>query len=295
MNRKIQTSFKNEHKTSYIARFIAKDHNRGHAIENKIETVLNQLRETTNVKNLQKIETQHIQAYVDTLSDKVENKSLTRTTAATYITALNRIIEYINSHLEDRNLKTISASEYNLSRTQNERINRAVDENTHNKFMSYIERSNDIQSQALSYSVQLQREFGLRLRESIQIQTNTIQKALRTNILHLTKKDGVKSARPRQINIRNNTQKEILKNALQFMKDNRLKSLAPTNTIRQQYNYAERVRQDFNKSTDSSKMDYHGERYHYAQMRIQEGATKQEVSQELGHNRESITNIYLAK
>jgi len=99
MKASVQTTFKNEHSASYLARYIAQFNNKGVSIEAKIETVLNQLRETTGVRGLKQIDSQVIEAYVSTLQDRVEANELTKHTAETYISALNRIIEYSNHFL----------------------------------------------------------------------------------------------------------------------------------------------------------------------------------------------------
>jgi hypothetical protein len=110
-----QTSFRNAHQASYLARDVALFFNRGSSLENRIETVLNHLREWTSTKSLKQLDSQRIEAFVNTLKEKVEAKELSKKTAENYISALNRIIEYTNMRL-DKNLETISPREVNLSR-----------------------------------------------------------------------------------------------------------------------------------------------------------------------------------
>jgi len=289
---KPQKSFKNGLQASHLARKIAQSFNRGLAIEGKIETVLNQLREHTGIKSLSKLDMEHIQAYIDTLADKVEAKELMNSTVATYISALNDIIRYTQEHsLTKYEVNTVSAEQYGLNRGSYDYKNRAVDFQTHQNFKEYLQSRDDIQAKALTYSVELQRQFGLRLRESIQIQKSTIEQAIKTGTLHLTKADGTKSGRTRDIPIRTEQQITTLKKALNFMKERDLKSLAPVEHIKEQYKYAENIKSVFNKE-HNGKMDYHGERHFYAQQRIQEGASRLEVSEELGHSREEITKVY---
>ena len=75
------------------------------------------------------------------------------------------------------------------------------------------------------------------------------------------------------------------------MQEHNLKSLAPTDTLKEQYYYAQNIKQEFNR-INSDKMDYHGERHYYAQSRLEEGATARQVSEELGHHREEILKYY---
>jgi len=291
MKAPVQTNFKSQHSTSYLARDIAIFNNRGSAIEGKIETTLNTLREVTGVKSLKKIDSQVIEAYVATLKDRVEANELSRHTAESYISALNRIIEYTNTHL-NKNLETVSQKEFQLSRGSFQYIDRSVDKSTHEAFLSFLSsQNNDIKSQALQHSVILQREFGLRMRESLAIKRETIEQALRTNTLHLTARDGTKNSRSRDIQIRTEKQIEALKSALNFQKENNLKSLAPTTHLREQYSFAKNTQNTFNKS-NSDYFHYHGERHAYAQQRISEGADRLTVSNELGHNRQEVTRVY---
>jgi len=291
MKASVQTNFKNPHSASYLARDIAQFNNKGVSIEAKIETVLNQLRETTGVRGLKQIDSQVIEAYVLTLQDRLEANELSKHTAETYISALNRIVEYSN-HFLDKNLQTISQSQFGLTRGSFQYVNRAVSENTHNAFMFFLlEKSGDIRAQALQHSVMLQREFGLRLRESLAVKRETIQQALKTGNLHLTGQDGTKNSRTRDIPILNEQQKEILKSVLDFQKENNLRSLIPQETLKHQYNFAKNVENAFNKTHDEY-FHFHGERHSYAQRRIEEGASKIEVSRELGHNRQEVTRTY---
>ena len=287
---KAQINFRNEHKASFLARQIAQDNNRGSSLENRIETVLNQLREVSGAKNLKQLDESKIQTYIDTLHDRLEAGEIKSSTASSYVSALNRIVEYVNEHT-DKNLETISAREVGLSRGGIEYQNRAVSSETHQAFSNFLNQQGDTRSQALQHSVNLQREFGLRLRESIQIKADTIKQALRSGTLHVDRQDGTKNSQPRDIPVRTEQQLETLKSVLNFMQERNLKSLAPTDTLKQQLYYAQNIRQGFNQ-VNNTKMDYHGERHYYAQQRLSEGASLKQVSEELGHHREEILKHY---
>jgi len=291
---KAQINFRNEHKASYLAHQIAQNLNRGSSIENRIETVLNSLREITGAKNLKQLDQEKIQTFLDTLRDRLEDGDIKSSTASSYVSALNRVIEYANSQLDriDRNMQTVSAKDLGMSRGGIQHQDRVVSQETHTAFFKeFLGQQGNIQAQALQHSVQMQREFGLRLRESIAIKQSTIQRALKTGTLHLGRQDGTKNSQPRDIPIRNKQQRQILENALSFMRENHLKSLAPTETLKEQYHYAEHIKQEFNRISDS-KMDFHGERQVYAQERLSEGVEPKTVTEELGHHREDILKYY---
>jgi len=290
MKAPVQTDIKTPKKASYVAYNVSQFFNKGSAIESKIETVLNQLRDELGVKGLKRLDEQTIESYTAILQECVQTNSLSRHTAETYISALNRVIEYTNNFL-NKDLQTVKQSEFGLSRGSFEYKDRSVSESTHEAFLSFLNQNNDIKAQALIYSVELQRAFGLRLRESLAIKQETIRDALRTNVLHLTSQDGTKNSRSRDIPILNEQQREILKSVLDFQKQNNLKSLIPTTYLREQYNFAKNMQYSFNKS-NSDYFHFHGERHSYAQCRIEEGASKIEVSRELGHNRQEVTKTY---
>ena len=288
---KPQINFRNEHKASYLAHEIAQSLNRGSSLENRLKTILNQIREETGAKNLKQLSNDRIQIYVDTLRDRLEEGEISRATASSYVSALNRIIEYANEHANTK-LDTINAKDYGLSRGGIEYRDRVVSQETHNAFKDFLEQQGNTKAQALSYSVELQREFGLRLRESIQIKQDTIKQALKDGVLHLSRQDGTKNSQPRNIPIRNEAQIQALKSALSFMQENNLRSLAPTEHIKEQYYYAQNIKQNFNHISDT-KMDFHGERQHYAQERYSEGASLKQISKELGHHRIEILKYYI--
>jgi site-specific recombinase XerD len=91
--------------------------------------------------------------------------------------------------------------------------------------------------------------------------------------------------------MRNEEQREALQRALDFMKENNLFSLVPTETLREQYRFAYEVQREFNREFNES-FHYHGERHAFAQVCIEEGIDRQTVSEWLGHSREEITKVY---
>jgi site-specific recombinase XerD len=285
-----QVNFKNEHKASFLARDIATWFHRGTALERRIETVLNHLRDEIGVRSLKRLDQEAIRAYVDHLRERVEAGELSRKTAENYLSAFNRVLEYVNERL-NKGLELISPRQEGLSRGSFEFVNRAVSLETHQKFLSFLSEKQDIRAQALTHSITLQREFGLRLRESLAIKADTIKEALSTGTLHLGKEDLTKNAREREILIRTESQREALEKAYDFMQKNNLFSLAPTQTLKEQYNYAYEVKREFERETNE-KFFFHGERHAFAQACINEGIDRQMVSQWLGHGREEITKFY---
>jgi site-specific recombinase XerD len=158
--------------------------------------------------------------------------------------------------------------------------------------LNFLSQKEDLRAQALSLSVELQREFGLRLRESIAIKESTIERALEQGVLHLVREDGTKNGREREIPLLTESQKEALQKAYDFMKEHNLTSLAPTQTLKEQYHFAYEIKKEF-ELTSGEKFNFHGERHAFAQHWIeQQGVDRATVSSWLGHGREEITKVY---
>jgi hypothetical protein len=288
-----QVNFKNEHKASFLAKEIASYYHRGTSLENRIETVLNALRAELGVKSLKKIDQEVARAYVEHVKSRVEAGELSRKSVENYLSAFNRIIEYTNQRL-GKELETISPKEVGLSRGSFQYVDRAVSLETHQKFLSFLSSKEDLRAQALAHSITLQRELGLRLRESLAIKADTIKEALSTGTLHLGKEDLTKNAREREILIRTESQREALEKAYDFMKQNGLFSLAPTETLREQYNYAYNMQKEFNREQNEN-FTFHGERHAFAQELDKQNVDREEITRELGHGRPEITKVYLGK
>jgi site-specific recombinase XerD len=287
---KFQTSFRNNHNALFLGKAISSYFNRGSSLASTVQTVLNTLREVSGAKNLKNLDERAIQSYVSHLQERVGSGELSKKTAEGYVSGLNRVIEYANEVL-GKSFQTFSPKELGLSRGSFEYVDRAVSLETHQKFLNFLSAKEDLRAQALSHSVELQREFGLRLRESLAIKAETIEKALTSGVLHLGKEDLTKNSREREIPIRTEEQRQALEKAYEFMKENNLFSLAPTETLKEQYNYAYEIKKEFEAQT-GEKFNFHGERHAFAQACIQEGVDRETVSNWLGHNREEITKVY---
>lgn len=165
-----------------------------------------------------------------------------------------------------------------------------------------------INDEYIKCSLELQKAFGLRREECIKFQP---QYADRGDKIAL-KGTWTKGGKPREIPIRNDYQKEALAKAHRVAGGG---SMIPSNKL-----YVDQLRkyEGVTKSIGLSKL--HGLRHHYAQERYKEltnfespargGKTSKElsrhekqidqearfiISQELGHEREEITAVYLGR
>ncbi|MGN8064913.1 phage integrase N-terminal domain-containing protein [Ralstonia sp. 22111] len=167
-----------------------------------------------------------------------------------------------------------------------------------------------IKDERLRVSIELQRAFGLRREECLKFQP-IYAMAVGADAIRL-KSSWTKGGRAREIPIRTPYQREVLARAA---------ALAGSGSmIPEQLSYVERVRQYENATARAGLSKLHGLRHEYAQQRYQEltgwkcpaagGPSSRQltneqkavdlsarlrISQELGHNREAITGIYLGR
>ncbi len=264
-------TFKNNTKASILSKEISHFHNRGEAIAGKIQTVLNQIREETEIKHLKELDQEKVQEIVNEIAERVENGEISPNTGATYISALNEIIDYTNYHF-DKEIEQIHYSDY-FSKSidySDKSISNEVHENFQNFLEEKFEQTGDSRFQALQYATELERQFGLRFRESAGLNRETIEKALESGKLELSREDWTKNAREREVQVRTEEQRELLSNVKDFLENQKSVNLAgaqhwkeysPIASFRA---FADYQRQEFSNNTGES-FSFHGERHFWAQ------------------------------
>ena len=268
-----QMSFRNEKQVSFLAKNIGHNFaNRGFSWSSKIETVLRDLQENHALNTLKKLDEEKISEYVEELKESVENGDIKAETAQTYISAMNTIIDYTNT-VNNTNFQAISASQHGINANV-DYYDKSISPEVHQSFQSFLQEKHqeikDEKYQALQHAVKLQRELGLRFRESAGLNIKTIEKAIKTGNLELSRQDWTKNARERTIEIQIPEQRFTLEKTKDFLKDSGKNNLAggkdwkehkPISSFR---NFADRVRQDFN-NQKKEQYSFHGERHHWAQ------------------------------
>ncbi|HFC76813.1 MAG TPA: hypothetical protein ENJ27_01145 [Candidatus Moranbacteria bacterium] len=272
---KPQLSFRSEKQISFLSRNIAQNFaNRGHSWTAKIQTILRDFKEELEMKSLKELSEEKIQEYVSELKESVENGDIKAETAQTYISALNSIIDYTN-YVRDTNFNSVSAAENGIHSSA-DYADKSVSPETHQSFQNFLEErydnTGDERFQALELATELQREFGLRFRESAGLNIFTVEKALETGKLELSREDWTKNARERVIEIRTEEQKELLSNVKDFLENQKSVNLAGAdnwkdyNPIASFRSFADYNRQEFNQ-TYQEQYNFHGERHFWAQER----------------------------
>lgn len=242
----------------------AKSLESGHKVSDKIhsfKSMENLKNDLTNLASFAKTEfkIQDIKAInIDIVSSWIESKNISYNTASNYMSNLNKVSDYFNFTKEE--IKDLRADlKKELPKTELE--TRAY------RNLEKIELKDKHQ-----VAFELQRDYGLRVNASTHI---NLDKQLNGNTLTFKEKGGKLS------------QKLLNPNLAQKIRENAVEGKYEVN--KRTYS------RDLQKKIEESGQKYngtHGIRHTYAQKML-ETHSKAEVSQEMGHSREEITDTYL--
>jgi integrase len=236
----------------------------GHKVSDKVhsyKSLENMRNDLTNLANYAKAEFQIKdikEINIDIVSSWIDSKNIGYNTASNYMSELNKVSDHFNFTKEE--IKELRA-DLKKELPKSELETRAY------KNLEKIELKEKHQ-----VVFELQRDYGLRVNAATHI---NLDKQLNGNTLTYKEKGGKLS------------RKEINPNLAQKLKENAVEGKYEIN----KRTYA----RDFQKQIEKSGQKYngtHGIRHSYAQKML-ENHTKAEVSQELGHAREEITDTYL--
>lgn len=236
----------------------------GHNVSDKIhsyKSIENLRNDLTNLANYAKAEFQIKdikEINIDIVSSWIESKNISYKTASNYFSELNKVSDHFNFTKEQ--IKDLRAD-------LKKELPKAELETRAYKNLEKIDLKDKNQ-----VAFELQRDYGLRVNASTHIDLN---KQLNGNTLTYREKGGKLS------------RKELSPNLAQKLRENAVDGKYEIN--KRTYS------RDLQKKIEESGQKYngtHGIRHTYAQKML-ENHTKAEVSQEMGHSREEITDTYL--
>ncbi|UOD33724.1 integrase domain-containing protein [Deferribacteraceae bacterium V6Fe1] len=294
-----------------------------HAIKELAEFAKNEF----GIKNIVNLDSAHISAFAEYLRDRVNNNEISTGHTSNIISSLNTIFNHFG-----RDDLRLSANHEGLSRGKRyDNTDKSISNETHNNLVNFLSekyvQTGDTRFEALRLQVVLQREIGLRFKESALFNGDGVNKSkLIANI-----EKGTKGGQIRNVTL---TEKalNILDEVKDFRKEYRYShSLVPDSmSFKDWQNFAYNTIKSFN-SHSGENYHFHGERHHFAQERYKEltnlepparvGLSKEEyleyatselnmtsdevkslivearltISEELGHHRLEITNYYLGR
>jgi integrase len=222
-------------------------------VRSHLKSLSSYFRENYGIKDISKINAEVVKEWI-------ESKNLTYRSASNYLSELNKLSDHFNFKREEiKELRT----EFKTTLQKNILESRAY------KNLDKIE----LQNEKAQIAFEIQRDYGLRVSEATHI---NIEKQLDGNILHYQQKGGMWS----QKEISQELADRIRKNAVEG------KYSIPVRT------YSRHLEKQI-EATGQKYNGTHGVRHSYAQNLLEKGYSKAEVSKEMGHVREEITNVYL--
>mgnify|MGYP000001634423 FL=1 len=236
----------------------------GHKISDKVhsfKSLENLKNDLTNLANYAKTEFQLQdikEINIDIVSSWIESKNIGYNTASNYMSELNKVSDHFNFTKEE--IKELRADLKND-------LPKTVLETRAYKNLEKIELNPKHQA-----AFELQRDHGLRVNASTHI---NLDKQLNGNTLTYREKGGKLS------------QKELSPNLAQKIRENSIQGKYEINKRTYSRDLQREIEKIGQKYTGT-----HGIRHTYAQKML-ETHSKAEVSKELGHTREEITDTYL--
>ncbi len=144
------------------------------------------------IKNLNKIESSHLDKYAEYLAERVSNEDITSKTASNRISSVNTLMYQINGN-DDAKFK--SPSEYGIEgRTGIANEDKSVERDL-------IEEIKTSLSSNHACMLDLQREIGLRFEESAKFNASAAIKSIITGASSITIEDGTKTGRNRTVSL----------------------------------------------------------------------------------------------
>lgn len=207
------------------------------------------------VKDISKID-------INIIKDWILNKNITYDTASNYFSELHKVHECFSFNREE--IKTLRAEIKETIKPSE----------TRNNTRAYNKLDNIILHKRSQPAFELQRDYGLRVSASTYIDTD---KQLNGNILTYREKGGMIS------------KKEISPSlSLKIQLNAGMDGIYKVNKM----TYSRDLKKEIEKSGQKFN-GTHGIRHSFAQNQLENGKSKAQVSQAMGHTREEITDTYL--
>lgn len=199
---------------------------------------------------------------LDGIREWINSKEITYNTASNYLSEINKVHEHLGVTRQEIKELRVELKQNLPKTTDLAKQTRAY------KSLDKVQLSEKSQ-----IAFQLQRDYGLRVKEATHI---NLSRQLNGNTLSYSQKGGKLS----EIRLNPTLVSKIKQNAVNG---------------KYELNYKTYSR-ELKKSIEKTGQKYngtHGVRHSFAQSKLEAGATKQEVSEAMGHTREEITHTYL--
>lgn len=240
----------------------------GHKVSNKFHSYKSLDNARTDLSNLGRYAWKELgikdmsKIGIDGVKDWINSKEITYHTASNYLSEINKVHEHLGVTKQEVKELRAELKQHLQKTTELAQQTRAY------KSLEKVHLSDKSQ-----IAFELQRDYGLRVKEATHI---NISRQLHGNILSYQQKGGKLS----EINLNPTLASKIRENAVNGKYELNYRT------------YSRELKAEIEK-TGQKYNGTHGIRHSFAQNKLEAGASKQEVSEAMGHTREEITHTYL--
>lgn len=215
-------------------------------VKTALKSFTDHLKNTYNIKDLRKVEHKHVISFAKLLNQRFIEGKISASTAQNYLSPVNVALE--NARL-DKKCRVEGVKDVGLpTRTGIARQDYSATKDLHEKTIQSV-------SERLAVHLNLQRELGLRLKESCLIDANqALEQAIRNNMVLI--EFGTKGGRTREVPIYSQEQMKALESAA--LMQGKETSLIPKDQTWAQY------QSQVYREIASHTLCFHQERHHYA-------------------------------
>jgi hypothetical protein len=239
---------------------------RGTATRQVIRATINDMRDTLAeagqpLKHLDAITPGQVEKYVEAVAERFQSGEIAAKTAKDKITAMNNILR---SEIVNKPDLVQSAKEHGITSkvdTSDKANSREVAE-AFKKFLDEKAAQGNETAQAVRLAVDNQLENGLRFRESVCARYG--EKNPNSDSLKVTIHDRPKNNRPREVELKNQSQRDALSAARDWCKNREQDSLVPPGKTYAQFENAAKDLVDQFNSRGEGHFHFHGERHEFA-------------------------------
>lgn len=232
---------------------------------------------TQGLRSIEDCKSKHVKAFFNELKEQ----GLSAGTMANYASTMRQIAHKIGKD----NIVPRQNEKLGFSRSQTDRYQPMTADK---QAIQTVQERLFERAEWKGHAYQMQREFGLRLKESI-----LSGKVVEQDGKLFLQVDGAKGGRDRLVPIDTESKAAALQARNDFVKEQGWKSLCPADkTLEQGWrSLSNSVHREG--GTKDDQANSHANRHAFAQDLDKSGASKGEISEQLGHGREEVVNHYV--
>lgn len=260
--------------------------------QSAVERFCKHLAKEFKTQKFANIQDKHLESYIKELQNKGRN--------AGYIKTELSAIRFYHNKCQNTKFELSDNEAFELEKREIGGVDRSWSDKSFEEYVKLCERRGRYRDKSIAV---LAKELGMRIHETLRIDKNTSEKALKENQIHIKGKNGKWRYVPMTDTAKQllfEQMKEVSRGEKLFVKDGEKTHLI----IKQVQNFINKNREKFMYEEEGhADITFHGIRHKYARQKyeefIKDGCSsynaRKKVSELLGHERDEVTHIYLAK